>query len=405
MININIYNQSGDKRSFQIDTEELRKYEKYEDTLNISKGGDYTIERYIHLNKYNGFKIERKLEKGKLKDFKLFEGKNTIEINLPKSNITLKYSLKNKFVESSKAIVKNELAVTVNEIYLKLSEKTDVHDVENMININNQGINLKVAEKVGKNEVISAINLSPETIKLKSEKIQLEGLTTINNNFKVLSDGSIETQNAKINGDLITEKGIYNTFVFYSTNLDNGNYLNHMTSFYTPVDINGRYEHIPIKLSAIVPKNFEIETIQVAINYKELDFKIYNKDTQTFEDKKGKLNIIYFLKGISGRELYLNEFNMGFNPIIYDRNNTVKNIYKNKDFIELNGDTEIISNNLINNIDIKVNESSKSFDIYVVDARAFSKSYYTMEEMTRKEILEIIGKLNCTLLVGGYLKK
>lgn len=63
-------------------------------------------------------------------------------------------------------------------------------------------INLEVSKKVGNNEVISKINQSAEKITIKANKISLEGLVTVNNNFKVLSDGSIEAKNAKFSGNI-----------------------------------------------------------------------------------------------------------------------------------------------------------------------------------------------------------
>lgn len=50
--------------------------------------------------------------------------------------------------------------------------------------------------------MISKINQSAEKITIKANKIILEGLVTINNNFKVLSDGSIEAKNAKFSGNI-----------------------------------------------------------------------------------------------------------------------------------------------------------------------------------------------------------
>lgn len=63
-------------------------------------------------------------------------------------------------------------------------------------------INLEVAKKVGNNEIISKINQSAEKITIQAKKISLEGLVTVNNNFKVLSDGSIEAKNAKFSGEI-----------------------------------------------------------------------------------------------------------------------------------------------------------------------------------------------------------
>jgi len=62
------------------------------------------------------------------------------------------------------------------------------------------------ADQVGKSEVISSINLSQEQIKIQAQKLTLEGLTTINNNFKVLLDGSIEAVNAKLSGAITATK-------------------------------------------------------------------------------------------------------------------------------------------------------------------------------------------------------
>ena len=67
-----------------------------------------------------------------------------------------------------------------------------------------------------KDELISLINLSPENAKIqagklakiKAPQIELEGLTTVNNRgFKVLLDGSIETVNAKLTGDIFLPNG------------------------------------------------------------------------------------------------------------------------------------------------------------------------------------------------------
>ena len=51
-------------------------------------------------------------------------------------------------------------------------------------------------------DLASQINLSPEKIKIKSSKIELEGLTTINDKFKVLEDGSVEAVDGKFTGIL-----------------------------------------------------------------------------------------------------------------------------------------------------------------------------------------------------------
>lgn len=60
---------------------------------------------------------------------------------------------------------------------------------------------------VQKKKIISEINLSEEEISIKAEKISLEGLVTANENFKVLTDGSIEAKNGKFTGEIHATSG------------------------------------------------------------------------------------------------------------------------------------------------------------------------------------------------------
>lgn len=55
---------------------------------------------------------------------------------------------------------------------------------------------------VSKDGIVSAINLSEELIQIEASKIKLEGVVTVNGNFKVGLDGSIEATNGKFNGDI-----------------------------------------------------------------------------------------------------------------------------------------------------------------------------------------------------------
>ena len=60
---------------------------------------------------------------------------------------------------------------------------------------------------VQKKKIISEINQSAEEISIKAEKISLEGLVTANQNFKVLTDGSIEAKNGKFTGEIYATSG------------------------------------------------------------------------------------------------------------------------------------------------------------------------------------------------------
>lgn len=55
---------------------------------------------------------------------------------------------------------------------------------------------------VDKDNVISAINLSEEGVKIQGDKIQMEGVVTVNSYFKIGLDGSMEATNGRFSGDI-----------------------------------------------------------------------------------------------------------------------------------------------------------------------------------------------------------
>lgn len=65
------------------------------------------------------------------------------------------------------------------------------------IEVNAHNITLKV----GKDEVISSINQTSEQITIQASKISLEGIVTANQHFKILSDGSMECNDATLKGN------------------------------------------------------------------------------------------------------------------------------------------------------------------------------------------------------------
>lgn len=62
------------------------------------------------------------------------------------------------------------------------------------------------------NEVISKINASTEGIGIVGKQINLEGVVTANNNFKILADGSMQANNGHFSGKLETEEGMIGGF-------------------------------------------------------------------------------------------------------------------------------------------------------------------------------------------------
>lgn len=75
---------------------------------------------------------------------------------------------------------------------------------------------------VSKDGIVSAINLSDELIQIEASKIKLEGVVTVNGNFKIGLDGSIEANNGKFTGEIsgstITGSHIYSSY--YGTTAD-----------------------------------------------------------------------------------------------------------------------------------------------------------------------------------------
>lgn len=92
----------------------------------------------------------------------------------------------------------NVLTRTVEET------KSTITDVENnlqsQITQNAEGIQTKVS----KDNVISEINQSAEEVSIKADKISLEGAVTVNENVKILEDGTLSAKNGTFEGKIIS---------------------------------------------------------------------------------------------------------------------------------------------------------------------------------------------------------
>lgn len=71
--------------------------------------------------------------------------------------------------------------------------------------------------KVEKNGIVSAINQSSETVSINAKKINLNGAVSANENFKIKTDGSMETVAGKISGFIIKDDHLmYGNYVNYT---------------------------------------------------------------------------------------------------------------------------------------------------------------------------------------------
>lgn len=83
-----------------------------------------------------------------------------------------------------------------------ISEALKSYSTSAQIEVTTNAINSEVKKKVGYSEVISSINQSAESVAIKASKIKLEGLVTANENFQVLTDGSIVAKNGTFTGNI-----------------------------------------------------------------------------------------------------------------------------------------------------------------------------------------------------------
>lgn len=97
--------------------------------------------------------------------------------------------------------------ITDNEYIKKFATQERLKEAT--VNLNtkieqsNKEIILLARQKVGKDEIIASINLTPEKAKILAKLIELEGIVTANQNFKILLDGSMEATNGKFTGGKI----------------------------------------------------------------------------------------------------------------------------------------------------------------------------------------------------------
>lgn len=87
----------------------------------------------------------------------------------------------------------------------------------------------RIELKVQKDKIISSINMSPEEITINAQRININGVTSINDKFKVNLDGSMETIAGKIGGWDINNTTLYNTYTAsnkdYTIKLDSNDHI------------------------------------------------------------------------------------------------------------------------------------------------------------------------------------
>lgn len=122
----------------------------------------------------------------------------------------------------------NSFKVNPNaDILLSIANKTEnifYIDKNGKLHIKGDGSGLDISTnssitmKVNKNNIISSINQSAESVSINATKINLNGIVTANQNFKILSDGSMEAKNGTFSGNLnfdsasISSNGVFKSW-------------------------------------------------------------------------------------------------------------------------------------------------------------------------------------------------
>ena len=105
------------------------------------------------------------------------------------------------WITASKEAVELGVAATYQTIDA-MSDYSTTKEIESYISLKTGEIELLVSEKVGADEIISCINQTPEKISINAGKIDLNGVVTANENFKILEDGSMEAKNGSFKGTI-----------------------------------------------------------------------------------------------------------------------------------------------------------------------------------------------------------
>ena len=97
--------------------------------------------------------------------------------------------------------LESSIKITSEAVNTEVSRAKSAEDtLKASIKVTADNINSEVSKKVNGTEIISTINQSAEDVSIKADKINLNGVVTANQNFKILEDGSMETKYAVIKG-------------------------------------------------------------------------------------------------------------------------------------------------------------------------------------------------------------
>lgn len=192
-------------------------------------------------------------------------------------------------------------------------------EVNSLISQTSTEINLEVQKKVNEDEIISKINISPESVKISAkDKLSLEGYTTINNGFSVDLEGNMTCNNANINGDIVTSKGVLTNLIFpcewwgwYNENVYDGqgggfigfNFDTELTSVQKSF----------LNFTVRIPNGFTVKSAKIHLKHTPVNW--YNTDGSATNVGRCQNMRVYnaYNLGTTANGAYFSEFNVGGN--------------------------------------------------------------------------------------------
>lgn len=188
-------NPSNEKRTYEIDIEEIRRKGNIADSIVFTREEAYVMRR-LSLSEYHVLTelpepIKEPLDKINIE---LFKGDNYIYvIDMVGNKFYAEYILDNEF---------NKTFATKVEMFATIETLADM-------------INLELRKKVDGEDYTSAqillmINKDISEAKIKADKIDINGTVTANKTFKINLDGSVEATGGTIGGWSVSEKGLSN---------------------------------------------------------------------------------------------------------------------------------------------------------------------------------------------------
>lgn len=184
-------NPTADKKTYEIDIEELRYKGDIHDTLTIEKGKAYVTRRLSlsELQVLSVLKTPMIEEIGNI-NIELFEGDNYLYLqDMTGNRLYAEYLVKNDFTEIY--VTTNEMNSAINQsasqielnVNQKLTEYSTTEEMNAAINVKSKEITSEVNKKVGKTEVGTYIKQNSEAVKLAWNQIsEFIQMMIINNN-------------------------------------------------------------------------------------------------------------------------------------------------------------------------------------------------------------------------------